>query len=457
MSGMTLHPVVQNAVVQNSATQKGAGRRTAARGLPRGPFRWLLVASVGDGIGDDIARSVLPVVAVAVLGAGALETGILNALGMAAFLILGVPAGVLVDRWPRKKLLIGANVVRAAAVLSVPLAFAAGAQNLWHLFAVAAVVSAADVLFTAAHSAVMPTLLAGDQLARGYARVQAVQSGLAVATPALVGQLIRILAAPAVLVFSGAAYLFSAGVTCGLPEVRAAASPSKTGFLREARQGLACTWGQPLVRSLMVSIALINAAGMWGAGAKVVFLLNTLHIAPDQVVALGAVSAIGGLSAALLAPKVTLRYGIGRTKIVAGLAAAASLLLTPAAPGLGLDPALGLQTTVWVGLSGFGWSFFVVLTGLAGAGIVPRLVPAELMGRAMSTYRLVTLGIMPVASLAGGCLAEYAGEITVLWSAALIAALSVLPVIASPLRRWTAFPEHLEAASSGEPAPAPIG
>lgn len=456
MSGMTLRPVVhnsapQNAATQNSAPQNGAGHRTADHGLPRGPFRWLLVASVGDGIGDDIARSVLPVVAVAVLGAGALETGVLNALGMAAFLILGVPAGVLVDRWPRKKLLIGANVVRAAAVMSVPLAFAAGARNLWHLFAVAAVVSAADVLFTAAHSAVMPTLLAGDQLARGYARVQAVQSGLAVATPALVGQLIRILAAPAVLVFSGAAYLLSAGVTCGLPEARAAAPPAKRGFLSEARQGLACTWGQPLVRSLMVSIALINAAGMWGAGAKVVFLLNTLHIAPDQVVALGAVSAIGGLSAALLAPKLTLRYGIGRTKIVAGLAAAASLLLTPAAP------VLGLESIVWVGLSGFGWSFFVVLTGLAGAGIVPRLVPAELMGRAMSTYRLVTLGIMPVASLAGGCLAEYAGEITILWSSALIAALSVLPVIASPLRRWTAFPDHLEAARSGEPAPAPVG
>lgn len=452
---MTLRSTARNSTAQslsaqNAATQNAAAQATAPdqvprdqtptqapRGLLRGPFRCLLVASVGDGIGDDVARAVLPVVAVAVLGAGALETGVLNALGMAAFLILGVPAGVLVDRWPRKKLLIGANAVRAAAVMSVPLAFAGGALNLWHLFAVAAVVSAADVLFTAAHSAVMPTLLAGDQLARGYARVQAVQSGLAVATPALVGQLIRILAAPAVLVFSGAAYLFSAGVICGFPEVRTAASSAKAGFLAEARQGLASTWGQPLVRSLMVSVALTNAAGMWGAGAKVVFLLTTLHIAADQVVALGAVSAMGGLAAALLAPKVTLRYGIGRTKIVAGLAAAASLLLTPAAP------VLSLQTIVWVGLSGFGWSFFVVMTGLAGAGVVPRLVPAELMGRAMSAYRLVTLGVMPIASLAGGCLAEYAGESPVLWSASLIAASSVLPVIASPLGRWTAFPEHL--------------
>lgn len=428
-----------------------AGKRQGPGAAPsgpllRGPFRWLFIAGIGDGIGDDVARALLPVVAVAVLGAGAFEAGILNALGMAAFLVLGVPAGVLVDRWPRKPVLIGANLVRAAAVLTVPLAYAAGTLHLWHLFLVAAVISAADVFFTSAHSAVMPTLLAGDQLARGYARVQTVQSGLAVAAPGITGVLIRIAAAPAVLAISGLAYLFSAAVTCALPEVRAARSPGPTGFWAEARHGLVFTLGHPVVRGLMGSVALVNAAGMWGAGAKVVFVLNTLRIPVDQVVALGAVSAAGGLLASLMATGVTRRFGIGRTKVIASVAGACCIVLVPAAP------ALALPAVFWVGLSGFGWSYFVVLTGLAGAGIVARLVPADLMGRAMSSYRLVTLGVMPVASLAGGFLALLAGEAPVLWAGALIAASSALPVISSPLRHWKTFPEELDIQRTGHAA-----
>ena len=426
-----------------SQRSRPAGKRqgpdaTPAGPLLRGPFRWLFIAGIGDGIGDDVARALLPVVAVAVLGAGAFEAGVLNALGMVAFLVLGVPAGVLVDRWPRKPVLIGANLVRAAVVLTVPLAFAAGALQLWHLFLVAAVISAADVFFTSAQSAVMPTLLAGDQLARGYARVQTVQSALAVAAPGVTGVLIRIAAAPALLAISGLAYLFSAAVTCGLPEVRSARSPGPTGFWAEARHGLVFTLGHPIVRALMGSIALVNAAGMWGAGAKVVFVLNALRIPVDQVVALGAVSAAGGLAASLMATGITRRLGIGRTKVIASLAGACSMLLVPAAP------ALALPAVFWVGISGFGWSYFVVLNGLAGAGIVARLVPADLMGRAMSSYRLVTLGVMPVASLAGGFLALLAGEATVLWASAVIAACSALPVLFSPLRHWETFPEELD-------------
>lgn len=414
-----------------------------ARALMRGPFRWLFIAGIGDGVGDDVARSLLPVVAVAGLGAGAFEAGILNALGMAAFLILGVPAGVLVDRWPRKPVLIGANIVRAVAVLTVPLAYAAGSLGLWHLFLVAAVISAADVFFTAAHSALMPSLLASDQLAAGYARVQAVQSGLAVASPGGVGLLIKVIAAPAVLLISGLAYLFSAAVTCALPEARAERAQAPAGFWSEASHGLSFMLKHPLIWPLMGSVALVNAAGLWGAGAKVVFVLNTLRVPVDQVVALGAVSAAGGLIASLMATGVTRRLGIGRTKMIASVAGAGFMLLVPAAPTLGLQPVF------WVGLSGFGWSYFVVLTGLAGAGIVARLVPRELMGRAMSSYRLVTLGAMPVASLAGGSLALLAGELAVLWTTAAIAAASALPVIFSPLRTWKTFPEQLDVHHAG--------
>jgi hypothetical protein len=159
----------------------------------------------------------------------------------------------------------------------------------------------------------------------------------------------------------------------------------------------------------------------------------------DQYVLLGALSAAGGLVASMTATRITRRVGVGRTKIAASLAGAGFVILVPTAPLLGMAP------VVWIGLSGFGWSFVVILSGLAGAGIIPRLVPEHLMGRVMSTYRLFTLGGMPVASIGGGVLA-------------LVAAASAIPILLSPIRSWTGFPESLDVHSQDHPksvAPVP--
>ena len=129
----------------------------------------------------------------------------------------------------------------------------------------------------------------------------------------------------------------------------------------------------------------------------------------------------------------------------ASLASAGFVILLPMAPFLGLAP------VAWVGISGFGWSFFVILSGLAGAGIIPRLVPHHLMGRVMSTYRLFTLGVMPVASISGGVLALATGVIPVLWGWALVAAASAIPILLSPIRTWTEFPEALDVHSRDIP------
>ena len=414
----------------NSGPQEGTPRPSS--------FRLLFVASIGDGIGDDVLRSMLPLIAVAATGASAFQTSVVNALGMAAFLLLGVPAGVLVDRWPRKSVLVLSNIVRACAALSVPIACFLGGLTLWHLLLVAAVVSVSDVFFTTAQSAAIPLLLKGDELSRGYAKIQSMQSGIAIATPGVVGLVARAVAAPAVLVVAATAYLASAFVTSRLP-LAVSSHPARPGkFWVEARAGLGFTWCHPLIRPLMISVALVNAAGMAGAAAKVVYALEVLDIPVDQFVGIGSVSALGGLAASLSTTRITGALGIGKTKITASLASACFVLLLPVAPLLGLSP------VVWVGISGLGWSYFVVVSGLAGAGIIPRLASHRLMGRVMATYRLVTLGVMPVAGLAGGALATYLGVTAALWVWALLAVAAAFPIVFSPLRSWMDFPVELD-------------
>lgn len=332
----------------------------------------------------------------------------------------------------------GALVEWACAALSVPVAYFLGGLTLWHLLLVAAVVSVSDVFFTTAQSAAIPLLLKGDKLSHGYAKIQSMQSGIAIATPGVVGLIARAVAAPAVLVIAGTAYLASAVVTSRLP-LAVSSHPERPGkFWVEARAGLGFVWRHPLIRPLMISVALVNAAGMAGAAAKVVYALEVLDIPVDQFVGIGSVSALGGLAASLSATRITCALGIGKTKITASLASAGFVLLLPAAPLLGLSP------VAWVGISGFGWSYFVVVSGLAGAGIIPRLASHSLMGRVMATYRLVTLGVMPVASLAGGALATYLGVTAALWVWALVTVAAAVPIVLSPLRSWTEFPVELD-------------
>ncbi|MGG5172301.1 MFS transporter [Pseudarthrobacter sp. J1738] len=401
-------------------------------------FKRLFHSTIGDGIGDDLVQNILPIVAVGLLGASAFQTSVLNALGLAAFLLLGVPIGVLVDRWSKRNTLVLANVVRAVAAVSVPVAAWGNVLSIWHLFIVAAIISTADVFFTTAQSAFMPTFLSGKDLGFGYARIQGMQSGLAIVTPGLSGLAIRVISAPAMLVIAAVAYLFSAFTTWRLPHDQPSRDAEPDKFWSEARAGMSFTLKHHLVRSLMVSIALVNAASMFGLSAKIVYSLQVLHISMPQFIFLGSFSALGGLIAALTAAKVTRACGAGITKIAASLLCGLAVVVLPLTPQLGLSP------VIWVGVSGFAWSYFVILTSLAGAGIITRLVPTELMGRVMSTFRLFTLGIMPIASIAGGAMAVWTGVTSVLWGWAVIAAASALPIIFSPIRNWKEFPEELD-------------
>ncbi|MDN4646015.1 hypothetical protein [Arthrobacter sp. PsM3] len=143
---------------------------------------------------------------------------------------------------------------------------------------------------------------------------------------------------------------------------------------------------------------------------------------------------MGGLVASFSAPAILTRLGIGRTRVLAGIACVPAVALMPLAPVLPWFPAL------WLGVSAFGWAFLVVVISVAGAGIIPRIAVSRRLGAVTASSRLFTLGIMPVASLAGGALSAWIGVQPVLWIWALLAGASAVPIALSPMRTWTEFP-----------------
>lgn len=399
------------------------------------------MSSAFEGAGDEGSRVVIPIIAVSMLGAGALEVGIINALSLSAFLLLGVPIGVWADRLRRRRLMIAADVFRALVVLSVPAAFITGAMSIVHLLVCVALIGVADVVFTTAHGAFIPSVVNREQVSDAHARLQSAASLVAVGSPSLTAALLSVIAAPFALVTAGMSYALSA-LTLASIQVREDIKPPRQheAFWPAARAGLSFTVRHPVLRGLFLSGMILNAATMFGSAAAAVYALGVLGLTPAVFALLGTFAALGGLVASVAAPAILQQLGIGRTRIFAGVACVPVVALTPLAAVLPLFPAL------WLGASTFGWAFLVVVISVAGAGIVPRIAPAHRLGIVTASSRLFVLGIMPLASLTGGALAAWIGVQPVLWIWALLAGLSVVPIVCSPMRGWRDFPRDLDGA-----------
>ncbi|WP_081745072.1 MFS transporter [Arthrobacter sp. H14] len=402
-------------------------------------FRNLWASGAVESAGDEASRTLVPIIAVSMLGASAFDVGVINALGLSAFLVLGVPIGVWVDRMRKRRIMIAADLCRAAVIASLPAVYLFGALTIWHLFLAVAVISVADVFFTTAHSTFLPLIVRRNDLSEANARLQSAQTAVTVATPALSGALLRIAAAPLALFTASVSYTLSAVLIGRIKHVEfVPPTEGRPAPIIAAKEGISFTVRHPILRPLFLSGMIINTAAMFGNAASAVYALTVLGISPGVYAAVGAVSALGGLSGSVVAVPILRRFGIGRTKIVTSLAALPVISLLPLAGVLPYPP------VIWVGVSGFGWASLIVMTSIAGSGITPRVTPARMLGSVTASSRLFVLGIMPVASLIGGAIAAWAGVVPVLWAWAAIAAVSALPIIFSPIRRWKNFPEELD-------------
>ncbi|CAM5646058.1 hypothetical protein SGRIM128S_02464 [Streptomyces griseomycini] len=146
-------------------------------------FRLLLAGAAAAQFGAHVTLVALPLVAVLELDASAFQVGLLTAAETAAFLVIGLPAGAWVDRMRKVPLMIRADVVRAVAMGSVPMAGVAGVLTMAQLYAVALVTGAATVFFDVAHQSFLPHLLPRDQLVKGNGALETVRSSAQVTGP----------------------------------------------------------------------------------------------------------------------------------------------------------------------------------------------------------------------------------------------------------------------------------
>lgn len=355
-------------------------------------------------MGDQISSLALPLTAAIVLGASPAEMGWLGALETLPYLLLGLFAGALVDRWPRRPVLITADLARALLLGMIPIAFVLGVLRLEVLFGVALIVGIFNVFFVVAHGAFVPSVVAATELVEGNSRLALSQQVARVVGPGLAGALVQVLSAPVAIALDASSFLVSAAC---LGRIRARDHGSDAGgepgkLVVEMRAGLALAIHDPLLRPILLSVALGNLGDglVFGSGAFLLYATRDLGVAPAAVGGIFAGLGIGGVAGAALAGPITARAGFGRTVIATLLVWAIGVLSLAAVP-MQSGPTVAVLTAIFAGVGLVSPIFNTNLLSL-----VQTVTPPGLLGRITGTSRFVTWGVLPIGAALGGQIAN---------------------------------------------------
>ncbi|WP_372710310.1 MFS transporter [Arthrobacter rhombi] len=388
-------------------------------------FRYLLATGAAEDFGDTLTRTILPILAVAALGAGAGFVGVLNAIGLGAFLLVGMPVGRFVDsRRDRREVMASATLVRCCVLVTLALAFMGDWISTPVLAGGAVLVGLADVVFTTAHGTVVPALVHPEGLKGAYARLAVVGQCTSIAAVVAGSALLASPGILGVLVVAASAYAASVLLQRGIAVVPDVVASNQVGR-RRARlvDGLLTLRRLPALWRLTLSGSLTNAGAMVGNTVMPVFVMRDLSIAPAMFAALGMVSAVGAIVGAAAGPRLTKKLGLRRLRL-----GAAALSMPVVAVAVFCQQLAG-PDLLWLAVESLGWAFLVSAAAVAGADVLPRSVDPSELASVGSAQRTMTLGVMPVAALAGGAAATLVGSVPVLCLWVLLAGAAAIPLL----------------------------
>jgi predicted MFS family arabinose efflux permease len=274
--------------------------------------------------GSQVSRVAYPLLVFS-LGGSASTAGLVSAAALVPYIVLGIPAGVLVDRWNRKAIMIACDVGRFLTLLSIPLAATLGPVPPIQLVVAVALDSGFYVLFNAAQIAALPRIVGTDQVASALTQDQAALHTALLAGPPLGGYLFQSLGRTAPFLLDALSYGVSALALLFIRTELQDSPPQRAGpLLPEMGQGIAWLWNHPVARSLTLSTAVIFFAGN-GSYLILVVLARHLGATAAGVGVVVAAGSVGGLLGSALSNPIARRLSF--RSIVAGTVWLQALLL----------------------------------------------------------------------------------------------------------------------------------
>jgi len=400
-----------------------------------GDFLWLWSSQTVSQFGSQVSQLALPLVAIVVLHESAFAVAMLGMVEFLPFLLFSLPAGVWVDRLRRKPILVFADVLRAAALVSVPIAYWLDGLTIWQLYVVGFVVGVGTVFFDVAYQSYLPTLVKRDELSDGNSKLEISRSAAQLGGPGLAGVLIGLLTAPVAVLADAISFVVSGVLITRIrttePEP---ATADRRSLLSELWEGLRYVLGNQYVRAMAASVAIFNFFGNVGGSILLVYLVRELGLSATTIGVVLGVGNVGFLVGAILARRVEARIGVGRTIVCSSLVAVPGLLLVPLAPHDFAVPVL-IASGVIVG-------FAIVLYNVTAISLMQAITPDRLLGRMNASRRFFVWGVIPLGAITGGVLATTIGLRPTLFVGAIGASLAVLPLLLSPIRSLVRVPDE---------------
>ncbi len=403
-------------------------------------FRQLWMGDAVGQVGVQLVGLAMPIMAVRLLRADEFQMGLLGTFELLAFLVVGLPAGAWVDRWRKKRVIIAGDLIRGAALLTLPAAWLLDSLSMTQVYVVALVVGTATVFFDVAHQSYLPDLVPARQIGEGNAKLMALQSTASIAGPAVGATLIRLVGAPLTIGATAVSMAASVAFVSRIRHTEEVASRDARRPLRtEIWEGLSFVFKQPLLRRIVLCTTLSNFFAAVNSVLLVLFVIRDLHLTEATLGLVFSVGSVGGLMAALTVTRFSRVIGEGRTIPLMALLAAPFAALTPLATQLPAVPSLAVGA--------FGVSFAAVGYNVIQVSFRQRMCPRPLLGRMNASIRFLVWGSMPIGAFIGGVLGREIGVVPTLWLVGGGFLVAGLTVLFSPLSRMRDLPGHLDALS----------
>lgn len=333
--------------------------------------------------GAQVSGLAIPLTAVLTLHANASEMGYLTALEFLPFIVVGLAAGVWVDRMRRRPILIAVDFGRAIMLGLIPLLYLLHALVIVDLYVIGFIVGCLTVFFDVAYMSFLPAVIEREQLVEGNSKLEISRATAQITGPGIAGALIQIWTAPLAILVNAASFLVSVASLLWIRnEEPAPAAPSvRKGFVHEAKEGLGVIFGNRLLWSIAGCTGTSNLFSTMGFTLLALYAVHKLGFTPATIGSVLAIGSIGGLLGAMFTTRVTSKVGLGRTIVASTFVSSVGMLFAPLAGG----PHLLVVAMIGFGL--FLMGLGVPMYNINQVSLRQAITPHRLQGRMNASMR----------------------------------------------------------------------
>lgn len=357
-------------------------------------------------LGDQVSLLALPFTAVVFLKANAFQMGMLTAAGSVPAFLFALLAGVWIDRFQRRPILMIADLGRFLLLCFIPLLFVLGFLRVELLYILAFGIGALAIFFNVAYPSYIPSLLTPQLLVEGNSKLELSRSIVTTLGPAFAGLLLQIFTAPIAIIVDACSFLCSVASLAWIrtSETQRQKETTHNNIAQAMKEGLRFLAKSPLLRAITSSYATLSLFNSLLEAIFILYLVREIGIEPALLGVIFALGSTGFIIGALLCNRATKWLGVGPVLLVAPIVIGVSD---------GLLPLAGMTSHTFafflVGFAQFGFGLARPLFSINQLSLRQAVTPEHLQGRMHASIALLTYGLPTIGALLGGTLGQTIG------------------------------------------------